>query len=131
MSQRVLPSILVVEDDPQLSSNMAFILNMEGFDVRVAADGLAGLAMIRKKQPDLILCDILMPRMDGSGILGGLELIELLKDNFPDLTVMVLADHQTSGAEQKVRDLQEHINAYRDLSISLACDEVTAADDRS
>lgn len=58
-------SILIIEDDSQLGSNMALILQMEGFEVRVAADGVAGLTMIRKKRPDLILCDILMPRMDG------------------------------------------------------------------
>jgi DNA-binding NarL/FixJ family response regulator len=59
------PSILIVEDDALLSNNMALILKMEGYEVRVAADGLAGLALIRKKRPDLILCDILMPGMDG------------------------------------------------------------------
>lgn len=58
-------SLLIVEDDIRLSSNMALILEMEGFEVRVAADGPAGLAMIWEKQPDLILCDILMPEMDG------------------------------------------------------------------
>lgn len=59
------PSLLIVEDDTQLANNMALILKMEGFDVRVASDGLAGLAMLRHKRPDLILCDILMPEMDG------------------------------------------------------------------
>lgn len=57
--------ILIVEDDSQLGQNMALILKMEGFEVRVAANGLAGLTLIRKKRPDLILCDILMPGMDG------------------------------------------------------------------
>jgi DNA-binding NarL/FixJ family response regulator len=58
-------SILIIEDDSQLGSNMALILRMEGFEVRVATDGFSGLTMIRKKRPDLILCDILMPGMDG------------------------------------------------------------------
>lgn len=58
-------TLLIIEDDPLLSGNMALILEMEGFEVRVAADGPTGLEMIRKKQPDLILCDILMPGMDG------------------------------------------------------------------
>ena len=58
-------SLLIIEDDPQLSSNMELILKMEGFQVMVAADGLSGLAMIRTKKPDLILCDILLPGLDG------------------------------------------------------------------
>ena len=59
------PSLLIVEDDTELANNMALILKMEGFDVRVASDGRTGLAMLSHKRPDLILCDILMPEMDG------------------------------------------------------------------
>ena len=58
-------SILIVEDDPLLASNMALILRMEGFDVRVASSGPLGLTMALEKEPNLILCDILMPGMDG------------------------------------------------------------------
>ncbi|MDD2463014.1 MAG: response regulator transcription factor [Desulfobulbus sp.] len=58
-------SILIVEDDPQLCNNMALILSLEDFEVRVAHNGSIGLQLIEEKQPDLILCDILMPGMDG------------------------------------------------------------------
>ncbi len=58
-------SILVVEDDPLLASNMALILQMEDCEVRIASNGPDGLHLIREKKPDLILCDILMPGMDG------------------------------------------------------------------
>ena len=57
--------ILIVEDDPLLSCNMELILEMEGFDVRMASDGFTGLVMAEKYKPDLILCDIMMPGMDG------------------------------------------------------------------
>jgi len=60
-------SILIVEDDSLLASSMALILEMEGFEVRVAGDGATGLALVRQQRPDLILCDILMPGMDGYG----------------------------------------------------------------
>lgn len=60
-------SILIVEDDPLLAGSMALCLEMEGFGVRVASDGLSGLALARQQRPDLILCDILMPGMDGYG----------------------------------------------------------------
>lgn len=59
------PSILIVEDDPQLCENMALILSLEGFDVRTAPNGQEALEMVKEKQPDLILCDILMPKLDG------------------------------------------------------------------
>lgn len=60
------PSILIIEDDIQLSANIALILSLEGFDVRIAHDGWEGLHMLQEQQPDLILCDILLPGgMDG------------------------------------------------------------------
>ena len=58
-------SILIIEDDPQLCSNMALILSLEQFEVRIAHNGAAGLHMMEEQRPDLILCDILMPGMDG------------------------------------------------------------------
>lgn len=65
MSPEQNHSILIVEDDPLLSCNMELILKMEGFDVRMAYDGYTGLVMAEKYKPDLILCDIMMPGMDG------------------------------------------------------------------
>ncbi|MCL2459165.1 MAG: response regulator transcription factor [Desulfobulbus sp.] len=44
---------------------MELILKLEGYSVRAVADGFAGLNLIRSKRPDLILCDILIPGMDG------------------------------------------------------------------
>ena len=58
-------SILIVEDDTQLRKNMALILKLEGFTVNTAADAFTGLTSIREHRPDIILCDILMPGMDG------------------------------------------------------------------
>jgi DNA-binding NarL/FixJ family response regulator len=66
-------SILIIEDDPSICSNMELILNMEGFDVRTAHDGVTGLARICELRPDLILCDIMMPEMCGHTLLGLLK----------------------------------------------------------
>ena len=65
MSSEQKYCILIVEDDPLLACNMELILEMEGFDVHMAADGYAGLDMAEQCKPDLILCDIMMPGMDG------------------------------------------------------------------
>ncbi|MCL1980750.1 MAG: response regulator transcription factor [Proteobacteria bacterium] len=58
-------SLLIVEDEPALRNNMELILKLEGYSVRSVGDGLGALSQIRSKRPDLILCDILMPGMDG------------------------------------------------------------------
>ncbi len=58
-------AILIIEDDAAYRHNMELILQMEGFSVRTAPDGRAGLALMREELPELILCDIMMPEMDG------------------------------------------------------------------
>ena len=57
--------ILVVDDDRDMQMTIAAILEDEGFDVRVAGDGLDALAALEATRPTLILLDITMPRMDG------------------------------------------------------------------
>jgi DNA-binding NarL/FixJ family response regulator len=66
-------TILILEDNPSICSNMEIILKMEGFAVSSAANGQSGLEIIRKKRPDLILCDIMMPLMDGHAVLETLK----------------------------------------------------------
>ena len=59
---------------------MKTILEMEGFDVRVAPNGQSGLARLRDKRPDLILCDVMMPIMDGHSVLEVLKSDNTLGD---------------------------------------------------
>ena len=73
-------SILIIEDDPSYASMMEVILLMEGFDVRTASDGQSGIAMLRDKRPDLTLCDIMMPEMDGHSVLEILKGDKTLAD---------------------------------------------------
>lgn len=82
-------SILIIEDDPSICSNMELILQMEGFEVRSACDGIVGLARIRQKCPDLILCDIMMPEMDGHTLLETLK-SEQAHDEIPFIFVTAL-----------------------------------------
>lgn len=84
-------SILIIEDDPSICSNMQLILQMEGFDVSTAPDGLSGLNMISEKRPDLILCDILMPEMDGHTLLDVLKNESTLAD-IPFIFVTALGE---------------------------------------
>lgn len=65
--------ILVIEDDRSILENTLEILEYEGFDVVGAGDGREGLAQIQRRAPDIIICDILMPNLDGYGVLRALR----------------------------------------------------------
>jgi two-component system, NtrC family, response regulator AtoC len=64
--------ILVIEDDLGIRSNILDLLEAEGFDPVGAADGSAGVVEALAKPPDLVLCDITMPLLDGYGVLKAL-----------------------------------------------------------
>jgi diguanylate cyclase (GGDEF)-like protein len=57
--------VLIVDDDPDKRQLLAVAMEMAGYSVRTAEDGVAGLAAVDSRQPDLIIVDVVMPRMDG------------------------------------------------------------------
>lgn len=65
--------ILLVEDDTFLAGMYVSKLNLENFDVKLAENGEDGLNLAKKELPDLILLDILLPRMDGFEVLKALK----------------------------------------------------------
>lgn len=73
-------SVLIVEDDTFLSNIYKTKFDMEGFEVITAEDGEAGLAMAKSKKPDMILLDILLPKMDGFMVLKELKADKEVKD---------------------------------------------------
>jgi CheY-like chemotaxis protein len=68
-----LPKILIIEDDQDLQMLLGDILSLAGYSVARAANGVEGLAMARSDPPSLILCDLLMPKMNGMEVLGALR----------------------------------------------------------
>jgi two-component system, sensor histidine kinase and response regulator len=61
--------VLIIEDAAEIRGNIAEILRLDGFTVLEAGDGEAGLALVRSNPPNLILCDIIMPIVDGYDVL--------------------------------------------------------------
>jgi DNA-binding response OmpR family regulator len=68
-----MKKILIIEDDDQTRRNLATILRMEGYNPLTAADGQLGVDLARLEQPDLVLCDLMMPNLDGHGVLKALR----------------------------------------------------------
>ena len=68
-------TILVVDDEEDLLDLIEYNLKQEGYNVLKAGNGVEGIEMTRKHSPDLVLLDIMMPKMDG------LEVVELMRDD--------------------------------------------------
>ncbi len=65
--------ILIIEDEASMRRNIGLILQIEGYDVVSAENGRIGLEMARKENPDLILCDVMRPELDGYGLVQALR----------------------------------------------------------
>ena len=67
------PKILVVDDDPDILEAISMILESQGYKVVTARDGVEGLANLKAEKPDLLILDLLMPKMDGFGVCKELQ----------------------------------------------------------
>jgi DNA-binding response OmpR family regulator len=63
-----MSTILLVEDDPILSETLRYNLEREGYAVINAADGVVGLERARRDQPDMVILDVMLPRLDGFSV---------------------------------------------------------------
>jgi len=84
-------NILVIEDDSSIRENLQELLQAHGFEVQSCPDGLAGLAAIQDQIPDLVLCDIMMPKMDGYEVLQALKSSDKTA-NIPFIYITAKAD---------------------------------------
>ena len=83
-------TILIVDDDAQLRQSFERILCDEGHDVRTAATGEDGIAMVKTEVPDLVIMDVRLPGMDG------LEAFGVIHDLEPKLSVIIMTAHGTT-----------------------------------
>jgi serine phosphatase RsbU (regulator of sigma subunit) len=77
--------VLTIDDEPMVREILATYLEDSGFEVIQAGDGPTGIDLIRRKHPDLVLCDLRMPGMDG------LQVLATVTREFPDLPILVVS----------------------------------------
>lgn len=68
-----MKKILIIEDEPEMRRNLATILRLEGYQQLTADNGRRGVELALEEAPDLILCDVMMPELDGYGVLKALR----------------------------------------------------------
>ena len=99
------PRVLIVDDEQPLARVLGFAFENEGYTVELAADGVECMNRIRRFEPQLVVMDVMMPRLDG------LETIRLLRQNstFHDVAIVALSARATA------RDHQAALDAGADL----------------
>jgi len=68
-----MKKILVIEDEPEMRRNITALLRYNDYQPIAAENGLDGVEAARREKPDLILCDVMMPKMDGYGVLQAMQ----------------------------------------------------------
>jgi len=66
-------SVLIADDDPNISRALGFLMRQEGYDVRIVADGEQALATVSSDPPDVILLDVMMPKGNGYDVCRALR----------------------------------------------------------
>lgn len=94
-------TVLLVEDDPILSRMYSEKFKFEGYNVIHAQDGLEGYEMIQKEKVNIVLLDIMLPKLSGTDLL---EKIRALP-NFKDMPVVVLTNLAEKGEMDKAKAL--------------------------
>jgi len=117
-----MAKILIVEDDPTTVQLIEFLLEKNGFEVLIAYNGVEALEISKKEKSDLILMDVMMPKMDG------IEAIEKLKkdETTRDIPIVILS---ALGQEMDVmRGLQAGALSYivKPFSPNELLDEIKA-----
>lgn len=88
-----MPRILVIDDDSAISALVAVNLEMAGYDVNQAADGIKGQALALQLQPDLVMLDLMLPKVDGFTVCQRLRRDERTSD-IPVLMLTALSQTQ-------------------------------------
>jgi type IV pilus assembly protein PilB len=98
--------VLVVEDSPTISAVVKYFLELEGFEVLMAADGQVGLETALRERPDVIVSDVMMPNM------GGVEMVKALRADARTAQVRILMLTSESSVESETEGLEAGADDY-------------------
>ena len=104
MSVEQKPHVLLVDDEQAITSNLAAYLNRSGFETSIAGDGEEAMHQVEQNPPDLIILDVLMPKMDGREVLRRLRQVD-------DWTPVILLT-QVGEASERAMALEEGADDY-------------------
>jgi DNA-binding response OmpR family regulator len=91
--------ILVVDDDPDILEAISMILESQGYGVITARDGVEGLANLKAEKPDLMILDLLMPKMDGFAVCKELQDPRWAK--YKDIPILILTSVREEASRRR------------------------------
>ena len=91
--------ILVVDDDPDILDAVTMILESRGYQVVAARDGVEGLASLKAEKPDLMILDLLMPKMDGFAVCK--ELQDPRWSKYRDTPILILTSVREEASRRR------------------------------
>ncbi|OAI12460.1 hypothetical protein A1507_02980 [Methylomonas koyamae] len=98
--------IVVADDNADMRGYVARLLRKQGYAVTAVRDGLAALAAVRQRRPDLVLTDIMMPGLDGIGLLSA------LREDRDTSTIPVILLSARAGEEERIQGLRHNADGY-------------------
>src|SRR5512147_1423312 len=111
-----MKKILVIEDEPEMRRNITALLRYHDYEPIAVENGRMGIEAARRERPDLILCDVMMPELDGYGVLHALQTDALLAPiPFIFLTAKGEKDDLRSGMNRGADDYLTKPVANADL----------------
>ena len=91
--------ILVVDDDPDILVAVTMILESQGYEVVTARDGIEGLATLKAEHPDLMILDLMMPKMDGFAVCK--ELQDPRWSKYKDTPILILTSVREEASRRR------------------------------
>lgn len=94
-----MPKILLVDDDPDILDATTMILETQGYEVVTATNGVEGLACLRAEKPDLMILDLLMPKMDGFAVCQ--ELQDARWSKYRNMPILILSSVREEASRRR------------------------------
>lgn len=88
MDEKKKVKVLIIEDDSYISDMYKIKFDSENFETTVAEDGIMGIKEIERQKPDIVLLDVVMPKVDGFSVLKMIK----KNENFKDIPVVMLTN---------------------------------------
>jgi two-component system, response regulator, stage 0 sporulation protein F len=120
-----LPTVLIVDDDPSIRKMLVEVLSLEGYPTETAVNGREALEVLAKSGPRVVLLDLLMPEVDGRGVIANLRAHPEEREKHRIILVSAWSNLEAS------RDLAADGTLVKPFNVTQLLNVITAEDDVS